>query len=421
MGSNYKRLGDYIKKVERRNRDSKVTKLRGLSMTKEFRDTTSNTVGTDMSVYKVMTKWQFACDFMSVIRVHKFPVVLKTDDEPNLVSPAYPVFEVTDPKELYPEYLMMWFRRSEFDRYADFKCDSAIRGGFDWDALCECMLPIPSIEKQKEIVREYNIIQNRIALNYQLITKLEETAQAIYKQWFVDFEFPDGNGKPYKSNGGKMVWCEELEKEIPVGWLLSKLKNICSKIGSGSTPTGGKESYFKTGLSLIRSTNVYDFSFSFDDLAFISDIQAEKLKGAEVLENDVLFNITGVSVARCCIVPQNVLPARVNQHVMIIRATENSNFSSYILCTLCYSDNKNKLLGISQSGSTREAITKTELENFELIVPSSEIMGKFEDVINKILTQKEIQNKEVQKLGELKELLLARMTKVESGMETEDN
>lgn len=170
MKSTYKRLGDYIHKVEKRNKDYKVTKLRGLSMTKEFRDTTSNIVGTDLSVYKVMSKWQFACDFMSVIRVHKFPVVLKTDDEPNLVSPAYPVFEVKNPKELNPEYLMMWFRRSEFDRYADFKCDSAIRGGFDWEELCDCMLPIPSIEKQKHIVNEYNIIQNHIRLNNQMIT-----------------------------------------------------------------------------------------------------------------------------------------------------------------------------------------------------------------------------------------------------------
>ena len=84
----------------------------------------------------------------------------------------------------------MVLEKWEFDRYADFKCDSAIRGGFDWDALCDCMLPIPSIEKQQELVREYNTIQNRIALNNQLISKLEETAQAIYKQWFVDFEFP---------------------------------------------------------------------------------------------------------------------------------------------------------------------------------------------------------------------------------------
>ena len=156
-------------------------------MTKEFRETTSNIIGTDMSVYKVMNKWQFACDFMSVIRVNKLPVVLKIDEEPNIVSPAYPVFEVNDVNELHPEYLMMWFRRSEFDRYAYFKCDSAIRGGFDWEELCDIELPIPTIKKQKEIIKEYNVIVNRIKLNQKLCQKLEETAQAIYKQWFIDF------------------------------------------------------------------------------------------------------------------------------------------------------------------------------------------------------------------------------------------
>jgi type I restriction enzyme S subunit len=108
-------------------------------------------------------------------------------------------------------------------------------------------------------------------------------------------------------------------ENLPEGWRFGKIKTICEKIGSGSTPTGGKESYFTTGISLIRSTNIFDFNFSFEDLAFISDEQAYKLKNVEVKENDILFNITGVSVARCCMVPKNVLPARVNQHVMIIR------------------------------------------------------------------------------------------------------
>ena len=253
MKSNYKRLGDYIHKVENRNKDSKVTELRGLSMTKEFRETTSNIVGTDMSVYKVMTKGQFACDFMSVIRVHKFPVVLKTDEIPNLVSPAYPVFEVNNINELHPEYLMMWFKRSEFDRYADFKCDSAIRGGFDWDALCDCYLPIPSPDKQHEIVKEYNVIQNRIVLNNELIAKLEETAQTIYKQWFVDFEFPDEKGKPYKSNGGKMVWCEELEKDVPVGWEMESFSILCD---IGSSKRVYESEYKTSGIPFYRGKEI---------------------------------------------------------------------------------------------------------------------------------------------------------------------
>jgi len=236
MTKNYKPIGNYIQKVEHRNRDLKVTRLLGLSMTKEFRETTSNIVGTDMSVYRVMSKYQFACDFMSPIRVNKLPVVLKLDDEPNLVSPAYPVFEITDRTKLDPEYLMMWFRRPEFDRYATFKCDAAIRGGYEWKELCETLIPVPSITKQREIVEEYNVIQNRIALNQQLIQKLEETARAIYKQWFVEFEFPDENGKPYKSNGGEMVFNEELEKEIPKGWENKELGKITIITAGGDRP-----------------------------------------------------------------------------------------------------------------------------------------------------------------------------------------
>ena len=168
MKSNYKRLGDFITLVNKKNKGLVSEDLRGLSMTKEFRKTTSNIIGTDLSNYKLVYKNQFACDFMSIIRVHKFPVVLHHDDKPIIISPAYPVFEVKDEEELNPKYLMKWFRRTEFDRYADFKCDSAIRGGFKWDKLCEVELPIPSIEKQREIVKEYNTVVNRIKLNETL-------------------------------------------------------------------------------------------------------------------------------------------------------------------------------------------------------------------------------------------------------------
>ena len=290
MKSSYKRLGDFIHKVENRNRDLKVKKLVGLSMTKEFRVSTSNVVGTDMSVYKVVNKWQFSCDFMSVIRVHKFPVVLKTDEEPVLVSPAYTVLEVNDENELNPEYLMMWFRRSEFDRYADFKCDSAIRGGFDWDALCDCFLPIPSPEKQQEIVREYNIIQNRIALNNQLISKLEETAQAIYKQWFVDFEFPDENGKPYKSNGGEMVFCEELEKEIPINFETITLKELIDyKKGN---PFKSVE-YEKSGIPIIRVSDLSKKSIDLSKCHYLDEKNSFKYIDFKISTNDIIITSVG--------------------------------------------------------------------------------------------------------------------------------
>lgn len=417
MPSNYKRLGDYIKEVKIRNKDLKVSNLLGLSTQKKFRTSISNIVGTDLSSYKIISFNQFV--YMPVTDTWKgLAVALYKDYNFKIVSQIYKVFEITKINELNPDYLMMWFRRSEIDRYARFKSHGSARETFDWDEMCDIMLPIPSIEKQKQIVREYNTIQNRIALNNQLISKLEETAQAIYKQWFVDFEFPDENGKPYKSNGGKMTWCDELEKEIPTGWLIEILKELCDKIGSGSTPKGGKESYFNSGISLIRSMNIYDFNFSHENLAFIGNQQADKLKNVEVIENDILFNITGVSVARCCIVPKTILPARVNQHVMIIRPSKEFSLNYYLLCTLCSSQSKNELLGISQSGSTREAITKADIENFRIVLPNLEILKTFNELSSKLFNIKDIKSAENQKLEELKDLLLAKMTRVESEVET---
>jgi restriction endonuclease S subunit len=191
MKSNYRNIGDFIKLVDERNKGLKVTNLVGLSISKQFIKSVANIIGTDMENYKIIRKNQFACSTMQVRRDKKMPLALYNDSEPAIISQAYPVFEINDTSQLLPEYLMMWFTRSEFDREACFHAVGGVRGSLEWEDFCGMQLPIPSIEKQQEIVKEYYVIQNRILLNNQLIFKLEETAQAIYKQWFVDFEFPD--------------------------------------------------------------------------------------------------------------------------------------------------------------------------------------------------------------------------------------
>lgn len=412
MKSNYKKIGDHIQLIDERNKGLQVKQLLGLSISKQFIPSVANIIGTDMENYKIIRKKQFACSTMQVRRDKKMPVALLQGVDEAIISQAYPVFEVKDESELLPEYLMMWFTRSEFDREACFHAVGGVRGSLEWEDFENLQLPIPSIMKQREIVKEYSIIQSRIDLNQKLIQKLEETAQGIYKQWFADFEFPDENGKPYKSNGGKMIWNEELQKEVPLGWVVEKLKNICKKIGSGSTPKGGKESYFNFGTSLIRSTNVFDYNFSYHDLAFIDENQAEKLKNVEVKESDILFNITGVSVARCCMVPKNVLPARVNQHVMIIRPLCKLNISFLLLLNLCSTDSKNVLLGISQSGSTREAITKSEIEGFKILLPKEKVLLKFENLMKQKFQFKDLKSFENQKLSELKDLLLSKLATI---------
>jgi type I restriction enzyme S subunit len=382
-----KRLGDYIREVDVRNRDLSVTTLLGVSISKEFIPSIANTIGTDMSTYKIVCKGQFAYGPVTSRNGDKVSIALLANEDTAIISQAYTVFEVKDTNELLPEYLMMWFRRPEFDRYARFHSHGSAREIFDWSEMCDVMLPIPSIERQKEIVAEYETLSKRIRLNKQMISTLEATAQTLYRKMFVD----------------------GIDKEnLPEGWRMGTLGKICSKIGSGATPKGGKGSYEEKGVSLIRSMNVFDFDFCYDELAHISDKQAALLDSVTVIENDILFNITGASVARCCMVPKNVLPARVNQHVMIIRSKEVF-MPYYILCVLCSEDAKSSLLGMSQSGSTREAITKSEIETFKIMVPPKGILIDFTNKIVPIFSYTSILKQENEKLTELQSLLLTKM------------
>ena len=386
-GQNMKRLGDYIRPVDVRNRDLKVTRLLGVSITKEFMPSIANIVGTDLSAYKVVTKGQFAYGPVTSRNGDKISVALLDGYDDAIISQAYTVFEVVDTNALDPEYLMMWFRRPEFDRYARFHSHGSAREVFDWEEMCEVQVPVPAIEKQREIVAEYNTLATRIETNKKLIATLEQTAQTLYRHTFVDNIDPNN---------------------LPEGWRMGTLGEVCSKLGSGATPKGGKESYCLEGISLIRSTNVLDYQFLYEDLAKINEAQAKALDGVTIESKDVLFNITGVSVARCCMVPDDVLPARVNQHVMIIRPLQK-NMAYYLLCTLCYPDVKNTLLGISQAGSTREAITKDEMERFKIIVPAQEILQKFDNECSKIFERKNLATKENQTLTQMQTLLLSKM------------
>ena len=168
-------------------------------------------------------------------------------------------------------------------------------------------------------------------------------------------------------------------------WRIDTCKNISIKIGSGSTPKGGEKSYQTKGITFIRSMNVYNNNFSYKDLAFISEEQGRKLSNVEVEREDILLNITGASVARCCIVPENILPARVNQHVSIIRCKKdivNTIFLCYQFTTKEYQDFLWKLA--TSNGATREALTKQQEENLKVIIPPVELQNQFAERIKLI-------------------------------------
>lgn len=223
MKNNYERLGDYIREVDVRNKDLKVKELLGVSVSKEFMPSIANTIGTDMSSYKIVKHRQFVYIEDTSRRGDKIAVALLQNYTEAIVSSVYTVFEIKNQQELLPEYLMMWFRRPEFDRYARFKSHGSAREIFSWEEMCDVILPIPPIEQQQKMVAEYEALSRRIRLNEQIITRLEETAQTLYRKMFVD----------------------GIDKEnLPEGWRMGTLGEFCKEMMSGGTPSRMHSEYW---------------------------------------------------------------------------------------------------------------------------------------------------------------------------------
>ena len=263
--------------------------------------------------------------------------------------------------------------------------------------LREIEIPIPDEETQCRITTILSALDDKIELNRQANQTLEAIAQALFKEWFVDFNFPGATGEMQESELGP----------IPVGWEISTLKNLTVKIGSGATPRGGSGVYLDEGTALIRSQNVYDSEFVWDGLARISDEAAEQLRNVEVKKEDVLLNITGASILRTCVVVPEVLPARVNQHVAIIRA--NSGISSrYIHLHLLQQKTKDYLMALDAGGS-REAVTKGHIELVPILKPPLNVLARFDTVTSSIYLEIEQLSSQIRALASIRDILLPKL------------
>lgn len=276
----------------------------------------------------------------------------------------------------------------------DYLCDSikfydvstivngATRQKLTQSAMVEMKIFLPPLETQKQIAKQLNKCTTLLAKHKQML----ETYDTLIKSRFIEMF-----GEPVLN---------------PKKWNIEKLKTLTSKIGSGATPKGGRESYISEGISLVRSMNVYKGYFEYEGLAHITEDQARELDNVTLQENDVLINITGASVARCCILPKDVLPARVNQHVSILRATEKLN--PVYLSNLLITDTEQRvLLGIGGAGgATREAITKTELETLNIPVPPLFLQNDFASFVQQIDKSKFTVQKSLEKAETLYKSLM---------------
>lgn len=250
---------------------------------------------------------------------------------------------VVNPSLLYNVYLY-YFLESQTKNLLKLGQGATIKY-ISKDKYKRMLIPLPSLPEQQSIVDYLDSAFAKIDAVKANAEKALNEAKALFQASLKEMLEPK-------------EWWEE-----------KALKELTSKIGSGATPKGGRKVYIESGCHLIRSMNVQYNEFKYDDLAHITDDAAEQLKGVEIQENDVLFNITGASIARCCVVPDDVLPARVNQHVSILRLNQNvlPRFLSFIMNS---PKHQRELLKIGEAGSTRQALTKTDLGNHVICYPS---------------------------------------------------
>lgn len=406
MKSNYEPLGKYIRLVEEKNKDLRIKQLIGLSIEKKFIPSIANVVGTDMSKYGIVRKNQFAYSPVTSRNSDKITIALFKEYDEAMLSQAYEVFEVIDTNLLLPEYLMMWFRRPEFDRYARFHSHGSVRELFLWEDLCDTRLPIPSIAKQREIVQEYQTIENRIKLNEQITQRLEETAQALYKQWFIDFEFPDEAGKPYKANGGEMIDSEL--GEIPKGWNVEKLGKLCDCNYDNLTP----KDKFQTIEYLDTSSIVNNEIFEMQTLNTKTDNIPSRAK-RKVSHNDIIFSTVRPNLKHFGIIkypPTNMI---VSTGFAVLKPTYEGLCSE--LFYLWITNDKilqNLQARAEMSVSTYPSIVADDLLNLDIVLPSKSTLEKIAKIykpIFELIHQKNIESKDI---ALLKDVFLSKLATV---------
>lgn len=335
MKSNYDILGNHIRLIDIRNRESITDRVLGINIDKFFMPSVANVIGTDLSKYKLITKGKFACNPMHVGRDERLPVALYAEEEPAIVSPAYFIFEVVDNSILNKDYLMMWFCRPEFDRICWLHTDGSVRGGITWDDICRLELPIPPIEKQLEIVKGYKAIMERIDLKQKINDNLFDQAKTILRHLY--------------------------DKEIHVGSLVS-LNDFCTNAVSGGTPSRTIDEFWSSNdvpwlkngeikNNVILSTEEY--------------ISKEGLAGSsaklvpQFTVNMAMYCVSDIQVSLSCI------PLSTNQAVLNL-ITDSYRKACFVYYFLASFGNE---LTSQANGSAQQNLSKEKIVSYEFREP----------------------------------------------------
>lgn len=383
MKSNYDILGNHIRLVDCRNRNLVSDKVLGINIDKFFMPSVANVIGTDLSKYKLIRKGLFACNPMHVGRDERLPVALYTDDIPAIVSPAYFMFEIIDNTKLNEEFLMMWFRRPEFDRLCWLKTDGSVRGGITWDDICRIELPVPDIEKQREIVKAYRTITDRITLKQRINENLEQTAFTIYKAYFVDFEF--------------------FNFVQPISWKTVTVDDIANEVICGKTPPTSNLENYGGDIPFITIPDMHGNVYTTSTERFLSEKGAMTQSNKTLPTNSICVSCIA-SVGLVCLTAQ---PSQTNQQINSIICKEKiSPFYIYLAMTTL----TDYLKQLGAGGSTTLNVNKTLFGKIPILLPDEKIMNEFHHKVEPLFTAIRANQYEIQYLEMLKSMHLSQIS-----------
>ena len=374
MKEGYRLLGDFIRQVDVRNTDGKEENLLGVSVQKMFIPSIANTVGTDFTKYKVVKRGQFTYIPDTSRRGDKIGIALLTDYDEGLVSNIYTVFEVKDENELLPEYLMLWFSRPEFDRYARFKSHGSVREIMDWDEMCKVELPVPSIEKQRSIVKAYNTITDRIELKRKINDNLAAQMRAYFKE--------------YTANNASIT---------------GKLKDY-SVMQYGYTETATTE---PVGPKFLRITDIAQNYIDWNGVPYCP-ISEENHEKYVLSEGDVVVARTGATVGYANMVGRNIPDSVFASFLVRIRPIDDE-YRYYFGLAITSAEFLN-FVQTNAGGSAQPQANPPLLGEFELSIPNKQSLPEFNTKISSFLGVIESNETEISKLHEVKDTMVKMLS-----------
>lgn len=388
---NYKKLGEIVKLIDERNKDEKVQTLIGVSIEKCFIKSVANTIGTDLSKYQIIRKNDFACSLMQVSRDGKIPIACLKDYDEAIMSPAYYIFRIKNTDEVLPDYLSMWFMRSEFDREAAYIAVGGVRGSMPWEDFCNMELPIPDIKEQQKIVDAYNSITKRIQIKQKINEKLMQNSI---------MQLEKNIGITMLLNSTKQD-VNEVRKKLESNWNLVTIKDFCVDIKSGSTPSRTESSYWENGTVLwLKSGEVHN-NITINCEEKITEQALEETSVKLLPKDTVLMAMYGATASE---VGYLNIEATTNQAIcgMICKDKRKSAYLYFALL-----QNQKKISSLANGGA-QSNLSKEIIENFFIIVPDFALLDKLG--LDKIIQTLKLNYMEIDKLQKLKQLVISRIS-----------